>query len=63
MTAFITLLLRQKLIELKRSLSPFWELEMSILLCMFGLFPDKQSFKKCNVKKNNFKCTKFIIKN
>ena len=36
---YITLLLRWKPVELKRSLSPFWELETSVMvLCMFGLF-------------------------
>ena len=35
----ITLLLKQKPLELKRWLSPFWKLEMPMmLLCMFGLF-------------------------
>ena len=47
-----TLLLRYKPVELNRSLSPFWKLEMSMmLLCMFGyLYLDKKiknmQFKK-----------------
>ena len=53
--------LRQKPVELKRFLSPFWKLEMLLmLLCMFGLY---KKIKLCNVNKNNFRCKKFTIKN
>ena len=35
-----------------------------MILCMFGLFILQQKkFKICNVKKNNFKFTKFATKN
>ena len=42
-----TLLLRYKPVELNRSLSPFWKLEMSMmLLCMFGLIKNMQCEKE-----------------
>ena len=52
-------------IEPKRLLSPFRKLEMSMmLLCMLGLFVfGQKKLKICNVKKSNFKWTKFTIKN
>ena len=57
-----TLLLRQKPVELKRLLSPFWKLEISIMLLrMIGIY--KKKLKLGNVKKKNFKCRKFTIKN
>ena len=57
----ITLLLRYQPVELKMSLSPFWRLEMSVMLfCMFALIAFGK--KIWNVKKNSFKCTKFTIK-
>ena len=46
-----TLLLKQKPVELKRSFSPFWKLEIPMmLLCMFGLFL-KKKFKNTPCKK------------
>ena len=61
----ITLLLKQKPVELNWSLSPFWKLEMlMMLLCMFRLFILKQKkLKIWNVKNENFKCTKFSTLN
>ena len=48
----ITLFLKQYSVELKRLLSPFWKLKMSMmLLCMFGLFILQQKqLKICNIK-------------
>ena len=39
MTTFYNFALKIETVELKRSLSPCWKLEMSmVLFCMFGLF-------------------------
>ena len=44
----MTLLLRQKPIELKRPLSPFWKLEMSMLLCVWFIHFQMGQSKLCH---------------
>ena len=59
--ASITLLLKQKPVELKRPLSLVWRFEIVYVWYIYSLI--KKNKKTCNVKKNKSKCTKFAIKN
>ena len=48
----IIIIINTNQLSYKGSLCPFWKLETSMLLRMFGLFLDKKKPKICNVNKN-----------
>ena len=65
MTTFYNFTLKIETNWAQKTVKSILETEMSmILLCMFVLFISGwKKLKIWNVKKNNFKCTKFTIKN
>ena len=66
MTTFYNFTLKKETSWAKKvikSILETWNINDVIAYVWFTYFQTKKKLKICSVKKNNFKCTKFTIKN